>query len=188
MLRRATGSFAALALAVACAVLATGPAGAQDSADSLISVEKVEEVRISKIDDILIGVFGADGTITQRQYRTDQFDYQCVYSTTGGYRLTVSSANSAGRLELVSDAGDAMRYELHLWFRRQGGSFQYTSTRYRNAPIDLPGLSASRSPTCADEGLDNSNLIVTGLVLPEDFNPAPPGVYRDVLTLTVSPE
>ena len=185
MHRRALESFAVIAL---CAALGAGAARAQDSADSKVTISKVDQVQVTKVDDILIGVFTSDAELQRRTYRSDQFDYQCVYSTTGGYRLDVAGTNGNGPFTLVSDSGDAMRYEVHLWFRPAGGEFQYTSTRYTRGPIAVPGLSASRSPTCADEGLDQSNLIVTGVVDRGPFNRAPPGVYRDVLTITVSPE
>ncbi len=177
---------AATLLWSACAL--GGTATAQGTAQSEVSIFKGDQVRISKVDDILIGAFPSSATLDARTFRTDQFDYQCVYSSTGNFGITVSSANGGGRLRLVSAEGQRMNYELHLWFRPTGGSFRYTSTRYPRSPIVLPGLSGSTSPTCADEGLDNSNFIVTGVVDRADFNAAVPGIYQDTVTLLVSPE
>lgn len=191
--RHATDRTARAILCAGAILAATGPAmvSAQapaSAADSTVSVAKADQIVLSKVDDILIGVFGPDEVLDARTFRVDQFDYQCVYSTTGGYRLDITSANGTGPFELENASGDRMGYEVHLWYRRAGGAFQFTSTRYPTAPIAVPGLSASRSPTCADEALDNSNLIVTGVVNAGPFNAAPPGVYRDVLTITVSVE
>ena len=182
-------AFGAGLLGVALAFGPPEPGLAQDtdSAQSSITVGKGDFVQITKVDDILIGAFPANATIDARAFRPDQFDYQCIHSTTGDFEITVSSGNGDGRLGLLDDAGNRMTYELHLWFRRVGGTFQYTSTRYPRSPIDLTGLSASTSATCADEGLGNHNFIVTGVVQRDDFNSVPPGIYRDTITLTVRP-
>ena len=193
MARPPTTTRIALAAASLLAALCGAHAGrafAQetDAAQSRITIGKGDFVQVTKVDDILIGAFPANATIDARTFRRDQFDYQCVHSTTGAYALSVSSANGNGRLRLASDAGDRMDYELHLWFRRVGASFQYTSTRYTRSPIELTGLSGSTFADCADEGLDNSNFIVTGVVQQNAFNAAPPGIYRDTITLTLVPE
>jgi len=154
---------------------------AQQSVRSELNLERAESVRISGIDDWFIGVFTATESINNLQY---QWDPQCVYSSTGGYTIEVSSANAASPLQLESANGDSMVYQIYS-FSRQGNRF---TLRGHNDPIfALNNLRGSQSPTCNDE-ISNTNLWFTAVVRPAAFNSAPPGIYRDVVTLVVSPE
>lgn len=152
------------------------------SVDSEISVIRTESTKISNIDDWFIGVFTAVESINNSQF---VWDWQCVHSSTGSYRLEVTSQNGGSRLRLESGAGDQMNYSIFSYVRR-GNRFQLRG--HVTSVINLNNLSGSRSLTCADEILAGTNLGFAALVRPADFNPAPPGVYRDVVTLVVSPE
>lgn len=173
-------SFVALALSALLAVSST--AGAQSLAESDISIVKGEAVKISGIDDWLLGIFTSTDTINFSQYL---WDTQCVYSTTGTYSVQVSSANGGANLNLQSGA-NSMRYRIYTVFRR-GGSYFWTSST--NTTININNMSGSSSSlTCADENIAGINLWFAALVTPADFNPAPPGIYQDVVSLTVTPE
>lgn len=173
-------AFATVIVAISfCLVTASR---AQDSAQSEIRITRGEAVRISNIDDWLIGVFTANDSINTIQYN---WDAECVYTTTGSYRVEVTSANGGSQLRLESSAGDQMNYTLYAYFRRGNN---YLMRGYTTPVITIDNLSGSTSPTCADEPVTGVNLWFAALVRPADFNPAPPGIYQDLATLTVSPE
>ena len=168
----------------ALALGATSLVSAQDSAQSEISIIRGEAVSISNIDDWLIGVFTATDSIATLQYN---WDAECVFTTTGVYRVEVTSQNGGGLLQLRSSAGDTMDYELWTYSRTNltGG---YQLLGFFTSPVILTNRRGSTSPTCAGEPTDGTNLWFAALVRPGPFNAAPPGIYQDVATIVVSPE
>ena len=156
-------------------------ANAQQSVESEISLERAEAVRITNIDDWIIGIFTSSDSINTLQY---EWDWQCVYSSTGSYRVEVSSANGGSTLALESGSGEKMTYQIYT-YSRQGNNYNLAG---HNTPVfALNNLSGSQSLTCNDEP-SNTNLWFAAVVRPPAFNAAPPGIYRDVVTLVVSPE
>lgn len=153
----------------------------ESSLDSQISIERSESAQISNIDDWLIGVFSATDSINTIQYN---WDWQCVFTSTGSYRVEVTSANGGSQLALESSSGEQMDYWIYSYVRR-GNSYQLRG--HTSSSFSLNNLSGSQSLTCADEP-SNTNLWFAALVRPGPFNQASPGVYRDVVTLVVSPE
>lgn len=176
-------SVAALILAATFIFAVPNSALAQDSVDSEVSITKGEAIRISNIDDWLIGVFTATSTINNWQY---QWDYQCVYSTSGAYSVEITSQNGLTPLALISGAGDQMEYDIYSFYRR-GVNYNLDGP-YDTATFSLTNLSASQSPTCADENYGGANLFFAAVVKPAGFNAAPPGIYQDLVTLQVVPE
>ena len=170
----------ALALSMLVALLQT--AHAQSSVDSDINMVKGEAVKISNIDDWLIGVFAATDTIAGAAYN---WDWECVYTSTGAYRVELTSANGGSQLRLLNGAGDQMRYYLYTYHRRGA---TYTLEYFTDTVININNLSGSTSLTCADEPVVGTNLWFAAVVFPADFNAAPPGIYTDFMTLVVSPE
>lgn len=169
-------------LALGGLLAVSAAATAQSVSQSDITIVKGEAVKISDVDDWLIGVFTASDTINFSQY---QWDPQCVYSTTGTYSIQVTSANGGANLNLQSGT-DSMNYRIYTVFRRGGNYFWTSST---NTTINISNMSgSSTSLTCADESIAGINLWFAALVRPADFNPAPPGIYQDVVSLTVTPE
>jgi hypothetical protein len=154
----------------------------QSSKETTISITRGESVKISKIDDWLIGVYTAIDSINNIQYN---WDWECVYSSTGTYGVRVESQNGGSQLTLKSAAGDTMRYWLYTYFR-QGAT--YSLQGFTTPVINLSNLSGSQSLTCADEGFSGHNLFFAALVRPIHFNAAPPGIYQDLVTLTITPE
>ncbi len=169
-----------LALA-ATAVCMSGSAFAQQAVDADISITRGEAVRISNIDDWLIGVFTATDSINTIQYN---WDWECVYSSTGSYRVQVLSQNGGSQLTLTSGP-NSMRYWIYAYYRR-GNNYQLSG--HTSPDFTLSNLSGSTQIDCSDEPTSASNLWFAALVRPADFNPAPPGIYQDLVTLLVSPE
>jgi len=155
---------------------------AQSSVDSDITMVKGEAVKISNIDDWLIGVFAANDNIAGAAYN---WDWECVYTSTGSYRVELTSANGGNDLRLISGAGDEMRYYLYTYHRRGAN---YTLEYFTDPLININNLSGSTSLTCADEPIAGTNLWFAAVVFAGDFNAAPPGIYTDFMTLVVSPE
>jgi len=79
-----------------------------------------------------------------------------------------------------------MPYQLYFYYRRGAN---YILSRGFNTPVTtLNNLSGSTSPTCADERFAPTNLWFAAVVRPAAFNPAPPGIYTDLATITIRPE
>ncbi|MFK7994152.1 MAG: hypothetical protein AB8B87_08435 [Granulosicoccus sp.] len=154
---------------------------AQQSVESQISLERAEAVRITNIDDWTIGVFTSSDTINNLQY---QWDWQCVYTSTGSFRVDVTSANGGAQLALESGSGDQMIYQIYT-YSRQGNN--YSLIGHNGSSFSLSNLSGSQSLTCNDEP-SNTNLWFAAVVRPPAFNAAPPGIYQDIVTIMVSPE
>lgn len=166
-----------------CAFLAAAPASLfAQSAESDLRMVRSELVKISNIDDWVIGVFTAVDSISNLAFN---WDWQCVYTSTGSFNVEVTSQNGGSRLTLESASGDEMNYFIYAYFRR-GNRFSLTG--HATPVINLNNLSGSQSLTCDDERFAQTNLWFAAAVTPADFNPAPPGIYRDFVTLMVSPE
>ncbi len=164
-------------------ILQTASAKASSaSVETKLKLDRTESAKISNIDDWLIGVYTAADSINNIQYN---WDWQCAYTSTGTYRVEVISQNGGSKLTLESSAGDQMDYWIYAYVRRGNN---YVLSGHTTPVINLNDLSGSQSETCADERFAGTNLWFAALVRPAAFNPAPPGIYRDSVTLMVSPE
>jgi len=172
-------------MALGSAFLLSGQALAQSFVeDSEISITKGEAVRISSVDDWLVGVFTALDTISGSALSA--YDRQCVFSTTGAYQLEVVSGNGGTRLNLQSGSGDGMNYRIWVVWRNLTGTF--TGRITNNTVINVNNLRALTTLDCADDSFFAGNLWFRAQVLPGDFNAAPPGIYQDFVTINVRPE
>jgi hypothetical protein len=170
---------AAIILAMTAMVLSTQTL-AQATIESDISIVKGESAHITGVDDWIIGVFSPTDTIPVYSY---QWDPECVFTSTGSYSVELSSQNGGADLTLKTAAGDEMKYWLYAYyFRASGGVLEGWTTSDKT----ISNLKGSLSPTCADT--NGRNLWFAALVRNYDFNPAVPGIYQDLMTITVSPE
>jgi len=181
-IKKSACKLSALVLAVV-SMSSAGSLYAQQSAstDAEVSITRGESVKISNIDDWLIGVFTANESINNIQYN---WDWECVHSSTGSYRVEVISQNGGNELTLKSGP-NSMRYWIYSYVRR-GANYQLQGSTSPN--FTLNNLSGSTQVDCSDEATPGTNLWFAALVRPADFNPAPPGIYQDLVTLLVSPE
>lgn len=167
---------------VVAALHATPAAYSQDSADSVINIVKEDRVQISDIDDWDFGSFAVHD-IANSQVRLR--DSACVFSSTGSYSLTVGGQSQirGNRLLLRNVNGEGIRYVVDVRFSNGSG---FTTRRVNISGTTINDMTGSLSPGCTD--VDNSNIQFTAIVVRTDFNLASPGIYRDVVTLLVSPE
>ena len=165
------------------------PVGAQsitDSDTSDVRIVKGNGVLISEVDDWLVGIFAPDDSIARRQ---GNFDYICVHSTTGLYRIDVSSTNGGPSLNLQSSAGDSMDYLMVVYSYAAGASRTFPNARQEfTTPFTLTNRLASPTLSCVGQGFGDANLYIAAAVDPADFNAAPAGVYQDIVVMTVSAE
>ncbi|MEE9320108.1 MAG: hypothetical protein V3U76_06660 [Granulosicoccus sp.] len=170
---------AGVVLAVAAMVSSTQSL-AQATVDSDISIVKGESAQITGVDDWVIGVFLPTDTISVFSY---QWDPECVFTSTGSYSVELNSQNGGSDLTLKTAAGDEMKYELWIYYFRNSGNILEGWT----TPVKtISNMKGSLSPTCADTS--GRNLWFAALVRAAEFNPAVPGIYQDLMTITVSPE
>jgi len=174
-----------IAILVAAALgLASASASAQDAARSDISVIRGEAVRISDLEDWVIGIFAADANLTNWTFN---FDTACVHSTSGAYRLEISVQNGPGALRLKNDAGDEMAYELYtssFGLRANDARGNVNNTFYTSSPVRVTGRWGSPAQDCG--GVPNIGF--AAIVRQAAFNAAPAGIYRDYATIFVTPE
>lgn len=178
--RYRTGTFlGAIALAGTLA-LGSSAALAQDTGRSRVSIVKGDVVQITGIDDWVIGINLPTDTINIFQY---QWDGTCVHSTSGAFRVEVTSANGGPQLFIESASGDRMRYELWT-YSRSAATNAFQLRGFNASPVVLTDRVGSTSPNC-NGGV---NLWFAPLVREAQFNAAPPGIYRDYATVYVTPE
>lgn len=163
-----------LAVAIASAVVVSGSAvaatdgtlGLTSTGTSVVTIIKENAVQISNVNDLDMGTHSALAADASAN------DDVCVFSSTSGYNITVSSAN--GALEL-QDAATTTPVPYAL--------------TWDTAPVTLgstiTGLTGDNTSLNCGGGT-NANFAVT--VASADFNAAAPGTYTDTLTLLVQPE
>lgn len=160
----------ALLLSTTHATAATdGFLGTSSEGTSVITIVKQDAVQISDVDDLYLGVMG---TLTSNKVVGDDV---CVFSSTGAYSLTASSVNGSFAL-MDSNASTDIPYVL------QWVTSTVRTVNYGSALTNITG--ESRSLNC--NGSSNARFQV--VIVPDDFNEAEPGSYRDTLTLLVQPE
>jgi len=170
-----------LAALVAASALLTGVALAQDASGEVqVLLSKGDLVHVTKVDDWTIALGPDDNTINFWQY---EWDFLCVYSATGRFRVSVSGSHSSTDFQALSSDNTPMRYEVWSFSR---ANVNFGAPVRHTAPFTLDNRRGSTSLTCADEGYQNSNLFFAPLVRATQYNPAPPGIYRDTVTITVS--
>lgn len=158
--------------AVASVVLASGSAiaasdgtlGLTSTGTSVVTIIKENAVQISNVNDLDLG------THSSLAANAVAADDVCVFSSTTGYNLTVTSANGVFELQ---DGAEAIPYDLS----------------WNTAPVTeggvMSGLTGDNSSLNCGGGT-NAAFEVT--VAAADFNGAEPGSYTDTLTLLVQPE
>ena len=168
-LGRRTLAAAVLPLAAAAHGATDGAIGAESEASLEVAFVKQNAVRISGVDDV---DFGSRAYLTSSERFVDRL---CVYSSTGGYAITVTSAN--GVFELAGDGSpDRIPYRMQ-WI--SGGIHEL-------APGVATGGFLGHSTDIDCRGRTNASFRV--IVTAADFNRADPGVYSDTLMLLVRPE
>jgi hypothetical protein len=146
-----------------------GAMGTTSSGKSVLHMGKPNVVMISDLDDIDLGTAGALSSTVSAS------DDVCVFSSTGAYNITFTSANGAFELK-DSNTTTNISYEIE-W---TAGT---TSNVLYNTPLN--GLIAvGNSVVCSS--LTNASFAVS--VTAANFNAADPGNYTDTLTLLVQPE
>ncbi len=152
------------------------------SAQSEVRVVVGEAVKISNVDDWLLGVYTATDTVN---FLTPLFrDDQCVFSSTGAFRITINGLHSTNSFLMESQNGDTMAYRMLINFRSGGGN----QFNFVNAPTTYNNIDGASTLDCSDSPNPGWNLRFYAYVLGNSFNAAPPGVYQDTLTLLVAPE
>lgn len=153
---------------------------AQDSAQSVVTIERQEAVLISGIEDWDFGSWAVHDTANRAVRLRDR---TCVHSSTGSYSLTLGSLNGTNRLRLMSGDGSRIRYNIVV--RYQNGATM-TNQRVRQSGTTINNMTGSPTLDCS---VGRSwNLRFTPIINRNQFNRAPPGIYQDVVTLLVTPE
>ena len=175
MIRRLSSRIAVIGLAacMSTTVLAAtdGLVGFNSTGTLDINLDVNDEVRISNLTDINLGVFaGVDAVGSSAA---------CVYRNgTGNYQLTASGDGAAGAFTLT-DGVSTVPYSVTY---DDGGGALGASTG-----IALTGLTGGDpgSATCAGTG---NNGTVTVTVTAADASGLPAATYAGTLTLLVAPE
>ncbi len=146
-----------------------GTLGATSTGTSIINIAKGNAVQITNLDDINLG---AQGNLTATATQSDDV---CVFSSTGGYNITLTSANGAFELADINTT-TSIPYSVD-WI-----AGTTTTAGYNTA---ITGLTGDSSAVDCD-GSTNATFSVS--VTAPDFNAADPGTYTDTLTMLVQPE
>jgi hypothetical protein len=148
-----------------------GSVGVNSTGTVDISLSVNDEVRISNLSDINLGVFGGADAIGS----TDA----CVYRNgTGAYRITAAGSGAGGAFSLT-DGTNTVAYSVAF----DDG----TGAIGMGASTPMIGRTGAdpASATCATTG---NNATVTTTVAAVDAASLPAGTYTGTLTLLVAPE
>jgi len=148
-----------------------GLVGATSEGDLDITLTILDEVRISGLEDIVLGTFIGDDL--------SDTSPACVFrSGTGNYEITASGDGSSGSFELTDGTNDVV---YSVTYDDGTGPVGLTS----GDPLTGQTGGDPGSDTCDNTG-DNGTIEVT--VLSTAMETLPAGAYAGVLTLTVAPE
>ncbi|MEM6638801.1 MAG: hypothetical protein AAF610_02775 [Pseudomonadota bacterium] len=164
---------AALAMGLGSTALAAtdGAVGFNSTGTVDITLAVNDEVRISNLTDINLGVFaGADAVGSTAA---------CVYRNgTGAYRITATGSGAGGAFSLT-DGTNSVNYAVE--FDDGTGSLAMGTA----TPLIGRTGADPASATCATTG---NNATVTTTVAAADGAALPAGTYTGTLTLLVAPE
>lgn len=152
-----------------------------DSVDSItfsvsVIVQGGTEVRISRLDDLNLGSYGA-GT-TGDLVASEHF---CIYSGSGDYNITITSANQGidGLFALVDPlSGDSIPLSVAFNDMGTGVAFDIVDS------TPMSGTGNSNSEDCG--GVDNTTLTITAQE--QDIRNVSSGNFSESLMLLVQPE
>lgn len=154
---------------------AQGGVGTTSTGSLNINVTKLNQVKISNLQDINFGAQASSPSKTSQDV--------CIYSTSGSYDITASSANANGStFRLASGSNSSTIMYVVEWKDSNSGTSGnnlqsgITSNKFNNAN--------QNSQNC--NGSNNARLFVE--LNQGNFTGAPAGTYSDVLTLVVSPQ
>jgi len=140
-------------------------------------VLKNDAVKISGLEDV---EFDSASSMAVPAVKQEDF---CVFSSSGNYRLTASTAVAAGGLFQMTNGNDKLDYQIALTAIGIGVPAVLAPMTSGIPVTGLPGDSIS--DTCITAG---TNATITVTIQAEDFNAAAPGQYADTLTMLVEPE
>ncbi len=151
-----------------------GTLGATSTGQSDITLVKGHGIRISDVDDVNFG--------TTTTNPADQYEDICIYSTSGDYTVTATSANGLGnQFRLLGQTG----FEYIVY------DIEWTSNTSATAGDNLNNGVVSNIFNGANSVLEDCNGIPTARLIVDimngSFNAASQDTYADVLTITVEP-
>ncbi len=162
---------ASAALGVSALAATDGAVGFNSTGTIDITLTVNDEVRISNLTDINLGVFaGADANGSSAA---------CVYRNgTGAYQITATGDGAGGAFTLT-DGTNSVAYSID--FDDGTGALPMTS----GLPVIGRTGADPASSTCATTG---NNAVVSATVAAVDAATLPAGTYAGTLTLLVAPE
>jgi len=146
-----------------------GDLGATSTGTSIINIGKDNAVQITNVDDIDLGT---QGNLTATATQSDDV---CVFSSTGGYAITLTSTNGSFHLKSGATTTD-IPYSVD-WTAGTTTTAVYATS--------ITGLVGNQTAVDCNAST-NASFAVS--VTAADFNAADPGSYTDTLTLLVQPE
>lgn len=147
-----------------------GPLGATSTGTVDLNIAVPNLVRISMLNDVNLGSW-AGGNMTA-------FERFCVFSSTGAYNVTATSANGVGNRFYLDNAGTSLRYVVR-WFDSNTGR-----QNLRNNQTSNTFDAVTTAVDCG--GVTNSRLRIR--VRNNWAAAVPAGTYADTLTLLIQPQ
>jgi hypothetical protein len=159
-----------------------GTLGLTSSGGATISVTKSVQAQISDIQDMTLSNWSVgDPAVTL-------YSNVCVYSSTGGYKVTATGSGLAG-IFTISSSPNVIIYSV-AWNDGGAGGLSSTGTSL------LPGIpsttfsnASTASATCGGGGASNdtARVIVNIAQLAMDLAPSSATAYTGTLTMLITP-
>ncbi len=174
-LHNLTLKIAAIVMLSASAAYAAsdGTLGLTSTGTTNISITKGDQALITKLTDINLGAWTA-GAVTG-------VSNACVYTTTGGYSVTATSANVGATSTFRLFNGTAGYITYTVQWQDNGGT--YDPTAYNTALIGQAGDNTAQD--CGGAAATNAKVQVN--ITNAQMTAAANGVYTDTLTLLITP-
>ena len=149
-----------------------GTLGGTTRGESVLSMTKDQAVQITNVGDIALGV---RGVLAANAVESDDV---CVFSSTGGYGVTILSTTNGTSFALTAGGNTDIPYSI-TW----ATTIDTTPATMVYGDISTTMTGNSTDTTC-DAGT-NATFEIT--VTAADFNAADPGAYGDTLILLIEP-
>ncbi len=152
-----------------------GTIGSTSTGSIGVSVTIPSLAQISKLADLTLGSWTGTGALSASNNGI------CVWSSTGGYSITATSANGAGSVFNVKSGSNVVAYEVQ--WAQTGGAASGASLNSGGA---LGGQTTNASSVDCSTGAQTTAGVFVSIPA-ANLSGKAAGTYTDTLTLLVSP-
>ena len=172
LLRSALVAAGVIAFGAAAFAASDGTLGLNSTGTTDVTITKGEVAQITGLADIALAPWNTGSPPPAGNTNA------CVYTSTGNYQVTASSANAGGGNFRLTDSVNFINYTVQWDDNSGGGPTGVTESTALTAQVGSTITNCGGSP----------NATVSVAITNGQMNAAPVGSYSDTLTLLIAPE